>query len=82
MWSDLLSVLKEYGAFGLMALMVGLGLLIPRSFHRERIADKDKQIATLQATVERLERQRDELTELARTTVAVVQALPKAKETL
>lgn len=79
MWLDLL---REYGPFGLMALMVGLGWLIPRSSHRERMADKDRQIATLQASLDRAERQRDELIELARTTVAAFQALPRAREPL
>lgn len=83
MWSELLPLLREYGAFGLMALMVVWGWLIPRWTHTERMADKDKQIATLQAALERSERQTGELTELARTTVAAFQSLPpRAREQL
>lgn len=82
MWSDLLAVLKDYGAFGLMAVLVSLGWLIPRSFHRERIADKDRQIAKQDELIVLLLKQRDELMELAHTTVAAFQALPKAKEPL
>ncbi len=82
MWSEFLPLLREYGPFGLMALMVGLGWLIPRSFHRERIADKDRQIAKQDELIATLLKQRDELMELAHTTVAAFQALPKAKEPL
>lgn len=82
MWSELLPVAKDWGPPGLMMAAVVTGWLVPRWMHRERIADKDRQIATLQATVERLERQRDELTELAHTAVAAFQAIPTAKERL
>lgn len=78
MWSELLPFLKDWGPPGLVLAAVVGGWLVPRWFHRERIADKDAQIKTLQAAVERLEHQRDELTELARTTVAAFQVIPRA----
>jgi hypothetical protein len=75
-WPELLPFLKDWGPSGLILVAVLMGWLVPRWFHKERIADKDQQIATLTAALERVERQRDELTELARTTVKVVEALP------
>lgn len=82
MWSELLPFAKDWGPPGLILAAVVTGWLVPRWFHRERIADKDRQIATLQATVERVERQRDELTELAHTAVAAFQSLPRTREPL
>lgn len=82
MWSELLPLLKDWGPPGLILIALVTGWLVPRWFHKERIGDKDKQIAALTAALERTERQRDELTELARTTVAAFQALPRAREPL
>lgn len=78
MWAEALALLKEYGAFGLMALMVGFGWLIPRWTHRERVNDLKQQIVKQDKTIETLLAQRDELMEFGRTTVAAFQVLPKA----
>lgn len=82
MWTEFLPFAKDWGPTGLVFVAVIFGWLIPRSFHRERIADKEQQIAALTSALERTERQRDELTELARTTVAAFQALPRTREPL
>jgi amino acid permease len=63
-----------------VAWMVFVGKLVPARIHDRIIADKDMQIATLQAAYDKATGQRDELMELARTTVAIVQALPKVRD--
>lgn len=74
------------GATGILALVVILilrGLLIPRRVLEERIADKDKQIELWQKAWNKSEAAREiqaqQMTmylEMARTTTAVIQAIP------
>lgn len=63
-----------------VAWMVFTGKLVPARMHDRMIADKDAQIAKLEAAHDKVASQRDELMELARTTVAIVQGLQRAKE--
>lgn len=63
-----------------VAWMVFTGKLVPARTHDKIVADKDAQIAKLQAAHDKVAGQRDELMELARTTVAIVQALPRVKD--
>jgi hypothetical protein len=79
-WSELLPIARDYGPFGLMALMVILGWLVPRVTHRERLADKDLQIARLTTALDKAEGQRDRLLGLADVTVGIVRSLPTAKD--
>ena len=58
------AVLKDVGATALVSfsvLLVLLGGLIPRWMHKERIADKDRQIAALQAALDKRDEQVDRL---------------------
>lgn len=80
--TELLPFAKDWGPTGLVFAAVMLGWLIPRWTHRERVNDLKEQITVLRSSLERAERQRDELTELARTTVAAFQALPRTREPL
>ncbi len=75
------------GTLVLVVLMILRGLLIPRKIHEERVSDKDKQIDLWRTAWEKSEEaariQRDQLSmylELARTTTAVMQAIPSANE--
>lgn len=75
------------GLVTLSVLLVLFGRLIPRSWHAETIADKDKQIEYLKAALEtEVERGRvrdgqvSELLEHARTTNAFIRALPRPAE--
>jgi hypothetical protein len=81
-WTELLPIARDYGPFGLMALMVILGWLVPRVTHRERMADKDLQIERQDKLIATYAAQNSELMELARTAVAALDALPRAKEPL
>jgi len=82
-WPEFLPLLKEYGAFGLMAVMVAFGWLIPRWSHRERVADLKEQLSHRDATITALTLQRDKLqTELSKIALDALAALPKAKEPL
>lgn len=78
MWSELLPFAKDWGPPGLILAAIVTGWLVPRWMHRERIADFKDQISTLRASLERAERQRDELIELSRTATAAFQALPRS----
>lgn len=70
---------------GIVILSIVLGRLIPVRTAERELADRDAQIASWKAAYE-AERQRGEvqaehlgeLMELSRTTVAIVQALPRA----
>ncbi len=60
------ALLKDIGAGALVSLtvlLVLLGVLIPRSQHRERIADKDRQIAALQTALDKRDEQVNRLLE-------------------
>lgn len=63
-----------------LAWMVFTGRLVPGSIHEKIVADKDAQIETWRAAAEKAAGQRDELIEVARTAVAVMEALPRARE--
>lgn len=72
------------GLLGAVVVMILLGRLIPIRTHAEQIADKNSQIdawkAAYLAEVERgaqLAKHNGELTELSKTAVAVMQALPR-----
>lgn len=59
-------ILKNVGAVSLVSLtvlLVLLGGLIPRWQHKERIADKDRQIAALQTSLDKRDEQVDKLLE-------------------
>lgn len=49
--------LVDWGGWGIMALSVILGLLIPRWTHNQRMADKDAQISYLREIVDKRESQ-------------------------
>lgn len=70
------------GLAGMAVLGVLAGWLIPRWTYRQMIAAKDHQIDRLEKTNEKQAEQLDELLELARTTVAAFDALPKPRERL
>lgn len=56
--------LKEVGATALVSfivLLILLGGLIPRWMHKERMTDKDRQIAALQAALDKRDEQVDKL---------------------
>lgn len=58
------ALLKDVGATALVSfsvLLVLLGGLIPRWMHKERIADKDRQISYLQAALDLRDEQVDKL---------------------
>lgn len=83
----MLDVLPEWAPTGGAVAMLGAvvwaiirGALVPGRTHREIVAHRDAQIATLQSANDRLARQRDELLELAHLGVKVMEALPKAAE--
>lgn len=60
------AVLKDVGATALVSfsvLLVLLGGLIPRWQHKERIADKDRQIAAQQAALDKRDEQLERLIE-------------------
>lgn len=90
--TDLIStpgLLSAGGAGGIAALAVVAvltGRLVPRSVLRDRIADKDKQIAQYREAAEvstraqgELAEQVRELTEMGRTTVALLSALQRER---
>lgn len=47
----------DFGGWGVLALFVGLGFLIPRWTHNQRVADKDAQITYLREIVAKREEQ-------------------------
>lgn len=51
MWESVGSAVAQGGPWGLLALLVVFGWLIPRSTHRDRIADLKDTIATQKATI-------------------------------
>lgn len=63
-----------------LAWMVFTGKLVPARTHDRIVADKDAQIEIWRAAAEKAAGQRDELIEVARTAVAVMEALPRARE--
>lgn len=87
----MLDVLPEWaptggavGLLGAVVVMILLGRLVPIRTHTAIVADKDVQIETWKAAhaaeverADRLAKQNSELTELSRTAVAVMQAIPR-----
>lgn len=65
---------------GAVVWMIFTGRLIPGQTHQRIVADKDERIAKLESAYDKVAAQRDEMMELARTTVAIVQALPRVKD--
>lgn len=83
MWGELVPFAAPGGAVATLfavAWMVYTDRLIPYRSHRERLADKQAEITRLTAALDKVEKQRDHLLELAQVTVGIVQALPKAKD--
>lgn len=52
-----LAELIDWGGWGVMALSVVIGLLIPRWTHNQRMADRDAQITYLREILEKREGQ-------------------------
>lgn len=81
---DMLAPFAVPGGLGGLVLavawMVFTGKLVPARIHDKIVADKDAQITKLEAAHDKVVGQRDELMELARTAVAVMEALPKARD--
>lgn len=65
---------------GAVVWMILKGSLVPGRTHDKIVADKDERITKLEAAYDKVAAQRDEMMELARTTVAIVQALPRVKD--
>ena len=68
-----LAQLLDYGVSGATVLAVLLGLLIPRWVHSQRIADKDAQIAYLQAALDKRDEQADKLIEGQQHTIHLIE---------
>lgn len=63
-----------------LAWMVFTDRLIPGRTHMRMLADRDKQIAKLEEALDKVSGQRDRLMGLADTTVKVLEALPRARD--
>lgn len=76
-------LLKNVGAVSLVSLtvlLVLLGGLIPRWQHKERIADKDRQIATLQAALDKRDEQVDRLLQNDNVVIELLRSLQREAE--
>lgn len=75
--------LKEVGATALVSftvLLILLGGLIPRWSHKERMTDKDRQIAALQAALDKRDEQVDKLLENDNIVIQLLQSLKREAE--
>lgn len=82
-WTELLPAAKDYGPFGLLALMVLLGWLVPLRTHNARVADLKEQLAQKDKTIEMVSGQRDTLqAELTKIAMDVLAAIPRQREPL
>lgn len=71
-----LTSLSPWGIVTLFVLLIAFGMLIPVSLHKQRMADKDKQISYLEA----LANKRDEqLSKLLETNELIIRLLEELK---
>jgi hypothetical protein len=78
-----IAVLKSVGAPGLVTfavLAVLVGALIPRWMHNERIKDKDRQINTLQAALDKRDEQVDKLLESYDVVIELLRSIKREAE--
>lgn len=77
------AALKEIGATALVSfsvLLVLLGGLIPRWQHKERIADKDRQIAALQAALDKRDEQVNRLLDNDNVVIELLKSIKREAE--
>ena len=77
------ALLKDIGAGALVSLtvlLVLLGVLVPRSQHKERIADKDRQIAALQTALDKRDEQVDKLLQNDHVVIELLRSLKREAE--
>ena len=77
------ALLKDIGAGALVSLtvlLVLLGGLIPRWQHKERMADKDRQLAALQTALDKRDEQVDKLLENDNVVIELLRSLKREVE--
>lgn len=77
------AILKSVGAPGLVTfavLAVLVGGLIPRWMHNERIRDKDRQLTTLQAALDKRDEQVDKLLKNNEVVVELLRSIKREAE--